>query len=98
LAYPSAAVFFNNVLYVADTLNNRVVTLPVMAGSFAGAAAVLGQTRLTAGSVNYIEGREFNFTGAGDAGIAIDNSSGAPHLYVADPGNHRVLGSTTCAP
>jgi uncharacterized protein (TIGR03437 family) len=92
LAYPSTAVFFNNLLYVADTLNNRVVTLPLQAGGFAPAAAVLGQTRLTAGAVNYIEGREFNFTGGGDAGIAIDNSSGTPHLYVADPGNHRVLG------
>jgi uncharacterized protein (TIGR03437 family) len=92
LAYPSAAVFSNNLLYVADTLNNRVVTLPFVAGSFAPATGVLGQTRLTTGSVNYIEGREFNFTGTGDAGIAIDNSSGTPRLYVADPGNHRVLG------
>ncbi len=92
LAFPSAAVFLNNVLYVADTLNNRVVTLAYQGGAFQAANAVLGQTLLTRGSINYIEGREFNFTASGDAGIAIDNSSGTPHLYVADPGNNRVLG------
>ncbi|HLI85686.1 MAG TPA: hypothetical protein VKV17_17355 [Bryobacteraceae bacterium] len=107
LAFPGAAVFVNNVLYVADSLNNRVVAWPYQGGTFPAANGVLGQTQLTRGSINYIEGREFNFNSsvptagapcysgypsACDAGIAVDNSSGTPHLYVADPGNNRVLG------
>jgi uncharacterized protein (TIGR03437 family) len=93
LSFPTAALFSNNQLYVADTLNNRMIVLPYQGGgSFASATAVLGQTLMIKGSINYIEGREFNFTTNGDAGIAVDNSSGTPHLYVADPGNNRVLG------
>jgi hypothetical protein len=37
----------------------------------------------------YVHGSGGNFS---DAGMAIDNSSGTPHLYVADPYNNRVLG------
>ena len=91
LAFPSAAVFLNSVLYIADTVNNRVVTLPYSAGSFGPASQVLGQGRMDTGSINYIEGREFSFI-SGDAGLAIDSTGSTPHLYVADTGNHRVLG------
>src|SRR5579871_401516 len=88
---PNAAVFFNNELYVADTGNNRVVVLPSQQGpTFGGATRVLGQVAFDKGSVNLIEGKEFQY--GVDAGIAIDASGPVPHLYVADPLNNRVLG------
>jgi uncharacterized protein (TIGR03437 family) len=98
---PSAAFFSQatNELYLADTGNNRVIVLPVLTGDALGnATRVLGQDLLNQGSINLIEGREFQFvqySGSSellDAGIAIDNSGSTPHLYVADPNNHRILG------
>jgi uncharacterized protein (TIGR03437 family) len=102
---PQAAVFFNNELYVADWQNNRVVVLPwgssncPTAGSscFAPAPRVLGQDRFNTNSINLIEGREFYFFnpargGVADAAVAMDSTGDTPHLYVADPYNHRVLG------
>ncbi|PWU02073.1 MAG: hypothetical protein C5B51_21530 [Terriglobia bacterium] len=90
LAYPGAAVMYNNDLFVADTLNNRMVDLPLQGASFGNANRVLGQFRYDTNSPNLIEGKEFFFST--ESAMAIDNSSGTPHLYVADPGNHRVLG------
>jgi len=75
-----------------------VLDLPQQGATFGAATRVLGQTNFTTNAPNLIEGREFQFSGAfsggnfSDAGIAIDNSSGTPHLYVADPYNNRVLG------
>ncbi len=95
---PTAAVYSAGQLFVADTLNNRVLALPFTAGAFSAATQVLGQLNLTMSAPNMIEGREFDFysnTGsAADAGVAIDTGSTAtaPHLYVSDPNNHRVLG------
>ena len=97
---PHAAVFLPsaNALFIADSGNNRVIMMPqstTASSGFGPATSVLGQDRLTSNSVNLIEGREFYFSlipGAlGDAGIALDTSGSAPHLYVADPYNHRVL-------
>jgi len=53
-------------------------------------ARVVGQASLTAksGSPNLIEGREMY----GPQALALDFSSSPPALYVADTGNHRVLG------
>jgi uncharacterized protein (TIGR03437 family) len=82
-------------VFVADTANNRVLDLPISGNTLSSATRVLGQDRMDTNSVNLIEGREFNFSVpnlGSDAGIAIDNSTGTPHLYVADPGNNRVLG------
>jgi uncharacterized protein (TIGR03437 family) len=104
---PGSSLFFNptaaffsqatNELYLADTGNNRAIVLPVLSGDVLGPATrVLGQDSMNQGSINLIEGREFQFvnytSGAVDAGIAIDNSGSTPHLYVSDPNNHRVLG------
>jgi uncharacterized protein (TIGR03437 family) len=96
------AVFFSqatNELYLADTGNNRAIVLPVLSGDgLGGATRVLGQDSFNQGSINLIEGREFQFdqfTGTSeivDAGIAIDSSGSVPHLYVSDPNNHRILG------
>ncbi|MEI9975180.1 MAG: hypothetical protein WDO73_25865 [Ignavibacteriota bacterium] len=85
-------------LFLADSGNNRVLDLPVQASTLGDATRVLGQDYLYENSANLIEGREFQFSGPFansnlvDAGMAIDNSSGTPHLYVADPYNNRVLG------
>lgn len=85
-------------LFVVDTSNNRVLVMPSQSGNtttpFANASRVLGQDLMTMNSPNLIEGREFQFFNgqSANAGIALDTSGSAPHLYVADPYNHRVLG------
>ena len=101
LSNPEGAFFLptSSQLYLTDTGNNRVIVLPVTGDTLGNAGSVLGQDSLIQGSINLIEGREFQFvqyTSNGsaivDAGIAIDNSGGTPHLYISDPNNHRVLG------
>ncbi len=82
-------------LFVADTLNNRVIVMPYQPNpgnpvAFGGATRVLGQARFDQFSINYIEGKEFQFSSG--AGIALDTTTSTPHLYVADTVNHRVLG------
>jgi uncharacterized protein (TIGR03437 family) len=96
LESPGAVAFSGTGLYVADSNNHRVLSLPPSGSTFGPATAVLGQDGLTFGTVNLIEGREFDFTsldgGVGEAGIVIDNTSNPPHLYISDPYNNRVLG------
>jgi uncharacterized protein (TIGR03437 family) len=91
---PTSAFFLSATteLFVADTRNHRVIVMPQQAGGsyFSAATRVLGQDRFNTNSINLIEGREFEFLS--DAGIAIDGTGDTPHLYVADPYNHRVLG------
>jgi uncharacterized protein (TIGR03437 family) len=96
---PVAAVFASNQLYLVDTGNNRALAIPAPLSAAAAATRWLGQDLPTAGSVNLIEGREFQFVtrnsqgGLGaDSGLAIDNTGSTPHLYVADTYNNRVLG------
>lgn len=95
---PAGVAYTGTDLYLADAGNNRVLDLPQQGSTFGPATRVLGQDYFNTNSPNLIEGREFQFAGqfAGnnfsDAGMAIDNSSGTPHLYVADPYNNRVLG------
>jgi uncharacterized protein (TIGR03437 family) len=90
MALPAASIFWNNALYLADTGNNRVIVLPLQGSTFGAANAVLGQLRFNTNSINLIEGKEFEFSP--DTGLAIDSTGATPHLYVADTGNHRVLG------
>ncbi len=85
-------------VYIADAGNNRVLVLPVTPNSstlsFNNAVRLLGQQQFSEQAPNYIEGREFHFADNADtpdAGIAVDNSSNPPHLYVADPYNNRIL-------
>jgi len=68
---------------------------------FGNATRILGQDTPTMNSPNLIEGREFQFYDGQaifsgeppyDAGVALDTSGPVPHLYVADPRNHRVMG------
>jgi uncharacterized protein (TIGR03437 family) len=91
LAHAVGTFFFNSSLYVADAANNRMVVLPQGGSGYGAATSVLGQPQLTLNAVNYIEGREFNFSG-GDAGVAVDFTSAVPHLYVSDTYNNRILG------
>lgn len=99
---PVAAVATANEVWVVDSGNHRVLVFPIQNGSFATATRLLGQTDFFQSAPNYIEGRDlflfngFARVGAGSvtdgAGLAIDNSSSPPHLYVADTFNHRILG------
>ena len=102
-ANPSAAAILpgTNELFVVDTGNNRVLVLPPPTGTatYGNATRVLGQLTMSMGQANLIEGREFDFIAATtsggivvDAGLTLDTAGSVPHLYVADPYNHRVLG------
>lgn len=99
LSAPFNAAFFNNALYVADTLNNRVVVFPRQpGGGFPAATQVLGQLQFNFNTANLIEGRELHLVTAnsqgsfGDGGLIVDTTSNPPHLYVSDPYNNRILG------
>jgi uncharacterized protein (TIGR03437 family) len=95
---PLGASFTGSELYIADQGNNRVLAMPLQGSTFGAATRVLGQDLMDTGSINLVEGREFQFVtsdSAGvhvDAGVAIDSTGDQPHLYVADTGNNRVLG------
>ncbi len=85
-------------VYIADAGNNRIIVIPVTPNSstlsFNSAVRLLGQQQFSEQAPNYIEGREFYFSGnnvPADAGIVVDNSSNPPHLYVADSNNNRIL-------
>ncbi len=86
-------------LFVADAGNHRVLIFPnaTTAGQIsASATVVLGQGNFPYDSPNSLQGNAFFFasgySSTGDAGLAVDSSSGTPHLYVSDHNNHRVLG------
>lgn len=103
LAQPSGTFYTGTELFVTDTGNNRVLVFPSLTTS-ASATRVLGQRTFNLAAPNVAEGRElflFNgFTSTGNlagnfsdgGGIAIDNTSNPPHLYVADTFNNRILG------
>ena len=94
---PFAAAFANNLLYLADTGNNRALVIRAPLSPASVAIEWLGQDIPTAGSINLIEGREFQLltqSSSGvraDSGLAIDNTGATPHLYVADTYNSRIL-------
>jgi uncharacterized protein (TIGR03437 family) len=93
--FPVKAAFVGNELYLVDSGNHRVLVLPnpvngpALSVDFYAARRVLGQERFEYRAPNRIEGREFQFGGV--AGIVVDTFSNPPRLYVADPGNNRVL-------
>lgn len=96
---PHAAAYLasTNELFIADSRNNRAIVMPASVSASSGfgpATRVLGQDRMTTNSTNLIEGKEFFFaanSSLGDAGVALDTTGSVPHLYVADPYNHRVM-------
>jgi uncharacterized protein (TIGR03437 family) len=100
LSAPSfAMVGPTNELFIADSANHRVLVLPAPSTGFSAATRVFGQDQFNFMSPNLLEGREFQFTTQDsngalhvDGGIAIDQTSNPPHLYVADTYNNRILG------
>jgi len=99
--FPVSGLFDSGETYIVDSLNHRVLvfgdisTGPIVAsGGVYAARRVIGQLGFEFRSPNLIEGREFFFSSSAGtaAGIAIDNRTSPPRLYVADTLNNRVLG------
>lgn len=92
---PSGACVWGGDVYVADSGNHRVLIF--RGGNLAAASVVLGQEDFSYNSQNLIEGREFFFaqgvvtSGSLSVGLAVDNTTDTPGLYVADINNNRVL-------
>jgi uncharacterized protein (TIGR03437 family) len=83
-------------MFVADSLNNRVLVYAASGGNpVPTATRVVGQLDFPYTAPNLIEGKEFYTAGSSSSasGSAIlDFSSTPPHLYVADTYNNRILG------
>ncbi len=95
LANPTAVAASGTELFIADTSNNRVISVPYSSVFVGQATRVIGQDSLSLNAPNLVEGREFRFlsgSGAFEAGIVADQNSNPPHLYVADTYNNRILG------
>jgi len=95
LNFPSGAAYSGTDVWVADSNNNRVVGFPVTGGTFAVADKLYGQTEFTQLGINHTGPNGFYFAALSQTlggGVAVDYSSNPPRLYLADPGNHRVLG------
>lgn len=100
-AAPTAFAVANDEVFIADTLNHRVLAAPINPTSIGGALRVLGQIGFTYRSPNLVEGREMFLLGGSvqynyqnvfpGAGVVIDRAAGVPHLYVADTYNNRIL-------
>ena len=100
---PADAAVFQNELWLADSGNNRVLSIPLSGGYVLDASRVLGQNAFSQNSPNFVEGKELflaigTFTlpnnGGGatlSAGIVTDQTSNPPRLYIADTYNNRVL-------
>lgn len=83
-----------NNLYVADSLNNRVLKFNSPIATDTVADGVVAQTFFTTGFMDYVDGHGFDFhghDGSQTGAIAIDASVSPNRVYVADPGNNRVL-------
>jgi uncharacterized protein (TIGR03437 family) len=95
-ASPSGGAFLGTQMWVADSGNNRVLGIsPNSANTYSSASVLIGQLDYIYNAPNLIVGSEVFLSGAllsGSAsGVVIDNSTSTPHLYVADPGNNRIL-------
>ena len=102
LSYPIGGAIRpdNGQMWIVDQANHRVLAYTNQGGGvYNTASVVLGQKDFIYNGANLLEGKEFWFNGG--AGIAIDSSSctqppvtcsAAPHVYVADTQNNRILG------
>jgi len=89
---PNGGAFLGSQMWVSDTGNNRVIGFSVnTTGTYSNASVLIGQLDYIYNAPNLIVGSEVDFSGVKGAGIVVDNSSNPPHLYVADPGNNRIL-------
>ncbi len=94
LNIPLGAAASTTELYIADGANNRIGVYEIQGGlPQQDIFRQIGQGFPNVNSPNLIEGKEFDLvTGTGIIGsVAIDRNSTPPHLYVADPGNNRIM-------
>ena len=93
LAGPYNGAFLGNQMWISDTQNNRVLGFAPTSTGFSGASVVVGQLDYIYNAPNLIVGSEVFLSGTGfhASAMVIDKSSNPPHLYVADPGNNRIL-------
>ncbi len=94
LSTPYGGAFVGNQMWVADTGNNRVLAFSANnSNSYSGASVVVGQLDYIYSAPNLIVGSELFLSGSTlhASAMVIDKNSTPPHLYVADPGNNRVL-------
>ncbi len=95
LGTPFGGGFNGTDMWVADTLNNRALKFSIQGAIYSSATGIAGQVDFPYTQPNLIEGREVYLTnGFAGGDLAVDLSSGAtaPHLYIADTYNHRILG------
>jgi uncharacterized protein (TIGR03437 family) len=93
-AAPYGGAFLGTQMWVSDTGNNRVLGIsPNSTGTYSGASTLIGQLDYIYNAPNLIVGSEVFLSSAlGSASaMVVDNSTSTPHLYVADPGNNRIL-------
>ena len=103
---PTSAVAAGSDLYLADTGNNRVLVIPVVGTgtpALGGATNVYGQVAFNLNAVNLVDGRElYTFAGqlatpgnttvySPSGGVAVDQRSDPPRLYISDTYNNRIL-------
>ncbi len=94
-AFPVGSTSNGTDMWIADTGNNRVLKFSIQSGSYSTATGLVGQVDFPYSQPNLIEGREVYLTnGFAGGDVAVDTSANAtaPHLYVADTYNNRILG------
>lgn len=95
LASPYQGAFLGTQMWIADTGNNRVLGFSPTSTGYTGASVVVGQIDYIYNAPNLIVGQEVYLSGglpSGSAsGMVVDKNSSPPHLYIADPGNNRIL-------
>jgi uncharacterized protein (TIGR03437 family) len=95
LSSPYGGAFLGTQMWVSDTGNNRVLAFSPTSTGYSGASVVVGQLDFIYSAPNLIVGQEVYLSGglpSGSAsGIVVDKNSSPPHLYIADPGNNRIL-------
>jgi uncharacterized protein (TIGR03437 family) len=92
---PYGGAFLGTQMWIADSGNNRVLAFSPTSTGYTGASVVVGQIDYIYNAPNLIVGQEVWLSGglpSGSAsGIVVDKNSNPPHLYIADPGNNRIL-------
>ncbi|MBI4889183.1 MAG: hypothetical protein HY821_01075, partial [Acidobacteria bacterium] len=107
LSAPVGAAPWSGGIFLADSMNHRVLSLTYNAAEniIAPADRVLGQYDFNLNSQNLVEGRELStgtlpllLSNGQVTGLTlgpatfIDRTSNPPRLYIADTGNNRILG------
>jgi uncharacterized protein (TIGR03437 family) len=95
LSSPYYGTFVGTQMWISDTGNNRVLAFSPTSTGYTGASVVVGQLDYIYNAPNLIEGKEVYLSGGLPSGsasaIVVDKNSSPPHLYIADPGNNRIL-------